>query len=84
MMTLENGIDSLTNFTRQTSQYLDQLHETGKPMLLTVNCRAQVVVQDAVAYQRQVELAAKVDHEETLAAIREGLAGVEAGRTKPT
>lgn len=83
MLNLENGIDSLTNFKRQTAQYLEQLHETGEPMLLTVNGKAEVVVQDAAAYQRLVELAARVDREETIAAIREGLADVEAGRTKP-
>ena len=83
MLNLESGIDSLTNFKRQTAQYLEQLHETGEPVVLTVNGKAQVVVQDAAAYQRLVDLAARADREETVAAIREGLADVEAGRTKP-
>jgi len=51
--------------------------------VLTVNGKAEVVVQDAAAYQRLVELAAKADREETIAAIRAGLADAEAGRTKP-
>lgn len=83
MLNIESGIDSLTNFKRQTSQYLEQLHESGEPVVLTVNGKAQVVVQDAVAYQRLVERAALAEREETIAAIREGLADVEAGRTKP-
>ncbi|MCA9078635.1 MAG: type II toxin-antitoxin system Phd/YefM family antitoxin [Planctomycetaceae bacterium] len=83
MLNLENGIDSLTNFKRQTSEYLDRLHETGEPMVLTVNGKAQVVVQDAAAYQKLVEAASRSEREETLAAIREGLADVRAGRTKP-
>ena len=83
MLNLENGIDSLTNFKRQTSEYLRQLHESGSPIVLTVNGKAEVVVQDAAAYQRLVELAAKADREETVAAIREGLADVEAGQVKP-
>jgi prevent-host-death family protein len=83
MLNLQNGIDSLTNFKRQTSQYLEQLHQTGNPVVLTVNGKAQVVVQDAAAYQRLVELAARADREETVAAIRDGLADVEAGQTKP-
>ena len=33
--------------------------------------------------ERLVEMAAKADREETVAAIRAGLADVEAGRTKP-
>jgi prevent-host-death family protein len=83
MLNLEHGIDSLTNFKRQTAAYLDRLHKTGEPVVLTVNGKAQVVVQDAVAYQKLMEAAAKVDREETIAAIREGLADVKAGRTKP-
>jgi len=83
MLNIQTGIDSLTNFKRQTSQYLNQLRETGNPVVLTVNGKAQVVVQDAAAYQRLVERAAMAEREETIAAIREGLADVDAGRTKP-
>ena len=83
MLNLEHGIDSLTNLKRQTAEYLQQLHKTGEPVVLTVNGKAQVVVQDACAYQRLLEQAAKVDRDETVAAIRAGLADVKAGRTKP-
>jgi len=83
MLNLENGIDSLTNFKRQTAEYLRQLHESGSPMVLTVNGKAEVVVQDAAAYQRLVELAARADREETVAAIREGLNDADAGRVRP-
>jgi prevent-host-death family protein len=83
MLNIKNGIESLTNFKRRTAEYLKQLHQTGEPMVLTVNGKADVVVQDAAAYQRLVELAAKADRDETLAAIRAGLADVQAGRTKP-
>ena len=83
MLNFENGIDSLTNFKRQTSQYLRQLRESGSPIVLTVNGKAQVVVQDAAAYQRLVELAARADQAEVVTAIREGLADANAGRVKP-
>ena len=83
MLNLENGIDSLTNFKRQTADYLQRLHATGDPLVLTVNGKAEVVVQDAAAYQRLVELAARADREEAVAAIREGLADAESGRVKP-
>ncbi|MFM7166486.1 MAG: type II toxin-antitoxin system prevent-host-death family antitoxin [Planctomycetaceae bacterium] len=46
MLDLENGIESLTNFKRNTADYLQQLHQTGTPLVLTVNGRAEVVVQD--------------------------------------
>lgn len=83
MINLGNGIDSLTNFKRQTAEYLRQLHDTGEPMVLTVNGKAEVVVQDAAAYQRLIERAAKAERDDTVAAIREGLADVEGGRVKP-
>lgn len=83
MIDLENGIDSLTNFKRQTTEYLRQLHQTGSPMVLTVNGKAEVVVQDAAAYQRLVERAARADREEAVTAIREGLADADTGRVKP-
>lgn len=82
MLNLSTGIDSLTNFKRQTAAYLDQLHKTGEPVVLTVNGKAEVVVQDAAAYQKLLEAAAKAERDETIAAIREGLADVAAGRTK--
>src|SRR5262245_19550487 len=83
MFNLKRGIDSLTNFKRQTAEYLERLQKTGEPVVLTVNGKAQVVVQDASAYQKLVESAARADREETVAAIREGLADMKAGRSKP-
>lgn len=83
MLNLESGIDSLTNFKRQTADYLRQLHSSGEPLVLTVNGKAEVVVQDAAAYQRLLDLAAKADRDEAVAAIRAGLADAEAGRVKP-
>jgi prevent-host-death family protein len=83
MLNLGNGIDSLTNFKRHTAEYLERLHSTGEPVVLTINGKAQVVVQDAAAYQKLVEAAVKADRDETIAAVSEGLADVNAGRMKP-
>ncbi len=83
MSYVETDIESLTNFKRQTATYLKQLRQTGAPVVLTVNGRAEVVVQDAAAYRRLVQRAAQVERDQTVAAIREALADVEAGRTKP-
>jgi prevent-host-death family protein len=83
MLKLDTGIDSLTNFKRKTANYRQRLRKTGDPVVLTVNGKAEVVVQDAAAYQRLVDAAQRADREETIAAIREGLADVKAGCTKP-
>ena len=47
MINLREEINSLSNFKRNTSEFLEQLKETGKPIVLTINGRAELVVQDA-------------------------------------
>jgi prevent-host-death family protein len=83
MLDRATDTDSLTSFKRRTAQYLQQLRESGAPIVLTINGKPEVVVQDAAAYQQLVELAARVDRGEAVAALREGLADAEAGRVKP-
>jgi hypothetical protein len=48
-------IGSLTDFARNMKAHLQRLRRTGRPELLTVNGKAEVVVQNAVAYQRLIE-----------------------------
>ncbi|HEX3726886.1 MAG TPA: type II toxin-antitoxin system Phd/YefM family antitoxin [Pirellulales bacterium] len=83
MLDLAKSIDSLTNFKRQTAEYVKRLHETGQPVVLTVNGKAEVVVLNVEAYQKLIDAVTKADREETIAAIRVGLADVAAKRTKP-
>jgi prevent-host-death family protein len=64
-------IRSLTEFQRNTKQLLQRIRESRSPMVLTVNGKAEVVVQDADAYQ---ELLDRLERAEAIAAIRQGLA----------
>jgi PHD/YefM family antitoxin component YafN of YafNO toxin-antitoxin module len=48
-------IRSLTDFQRNTRTHLKRLKRTGRPELLTINGKAEVVVQNASAYQRLIE-----------------------------
>ena len=48
-------IGSLTSFQRNTQAHLKRLRRTGRPELLTVNGKAEVVVQNASAYLRLIE-----------------------------
>jgi hypothetical protein len=48
-------VGSLTEFQRNTQAHLKRLKRTGRPELLTVNGKAEVVVQNASAYQRLIE-----------------------------
>ena len=75
--------ESLANFKRQTAEFLRRLRASGEPVVLTVDGQAQVVVQDAQAYQKLLESTARRAQDEAVAAVREGLDDVQAGRTRP-
>ena len=80
MLDISRDVHSLTDFKKNTPEFLQQLKETGQPVVLTINGRAELVVQDAAAYQklRQVAEEARV-----LEGIRQGLEDMRAGRTQP-
>jgi uncharacterized protein YbjT (DUF2867 family) len=44
-------IFSLSDFQRRTREHIRRLRETGRPEVLTVNGRAELVVYDAETYQ---------------------------------
>jgi PHD/YefM family antitoxin component YafN of YafNO toxin-antitoxin module len=58
---------------------MKQLKKRQGPLVLTVNGKNAAVGQDAKAYQRLLDIAARADDEE---AIRQGLEDVKAGRTR--
>jgi len=47
-------ICSLSDFQRRTREHIRRLRETGRPEVLTVNGRAELVVHDAESYQQIV------------------------------
>lgn len=79
-MDLHTDIHPLTDFKRNTPEFIRLLKESGHPFVLTVNGKAELVVQDAKSYQRLLNLA---DRLETIQAVKEGLASVDRGEGKP-
>jgi hypothetical protein len=73
-------IHPLTDFLRNHKAHVARLKETKTPEVLTVNGRAELVVQDVESYQDMLD---RLHHMETLAAIREGIASAERGELKP-
>jgi prevent-host-death family protein len=59
-MVRPEDIGSLTDFARNTKAHLKRLRRTGRPELLTVNGKAEVVVQSASAYERLVKALEKL------------------------
>jgi prevent-host-death family protein len=79
-MNLNRDIHSLTDFKHRTPEFVELLKETGEPIVLTINGKAAIVVQDAASYQRLMDLAEEV---RVMAGIRQGLEDMKAGRTMP-
>jgi len=77
MIDVTQDIHSLTTFKRNSSDLMKQMKKTGRPLVLTVNGKAEAVLLDASAYQ---EVASQLD---AAASIRRGLAQARkgAGRT---
>ena len=78
MLDLRRDINSLSDFKRNTPKFIQQMKKTGEPVVLTVHGRAEIVVQDAQAYQK---LLTEVDRLQAIEAIKRGLKDVEEGRT---
>lgn len=80
MIDLSKDILSLTDFKRNTPEFMKRLVETGQPLVLTINGKAELVVQDVESYQKMLEL---LDRAEAIEGIRRGLEDVKHGRTQP-
>jgi prevent-host-death family protein len=80
MLDIGKDIHSLSDFKRKTSEFLDQMRDSGHPLVLTINGKAEIVVQDAASYQKLLD---RVDELEALEGIQRGLADVRAGRVTP-
>jgi prevent-host-death family protein len=80
MLDIRNDIDSLSNFKRNTPEFLRQLKKTGHPVVLTINGKAELVVQDAASYQKLIELA---DRAERMEALRASIQDMRNGKVSP-
>jgi prevent-host-death family protein len=80
LLNIATDIQSLTTFRRSSGDFMKHLKKSKRPMVLTVNGKAAAVVQDAEAYQRLLDIAARADAEE---GIRQGLEDERSGRLQP-
>jgi prevent-host-death family protein len=74
VVNLIEDIRSVTDLKRHTREILDQVRQTGRPVVLTVNGRADAVLLDAKTYEKHLRVAniarLLVDAEEDIAAKR--------------
>jgi PHD/YefM family antitoxin component YafN of YafNO toxin-antitoxin module len=76
MFDINRDIQAMTTFRRNLGKFLRPLK---KPIVLTINGKAEAVVQDAEAYQRLLDIAAQASASE---GIRQGLEDVKKGRMR--
>lgn len=70
-------VHPLTDFKRNSTEFRERLKKTGRPEVLTVDGRADLVVQDVAAYQALLD---ELDRLQAIDGIRRGLLDVEKGR----
>ena len=80
MINPSQDIHPLTEFERNASDFIRQIKKTRRPVVLTVNGKAELVVQDAESYQ---EILGRLERFEAAEAIRLGVAAAEEGRVQP-
>ena len=69
-------VRSVTEFQRNLKDYVGRLKEKKTPLVLTVNGRAELIVQDAESYQALLD---RLERAETVAAILQGIEELERG-----
>jgi PHD/YefM family antitoxin component YafN of YafNO toxin-antitoxin module len=77
---IKKDIQAVTTFRCNPGKLMKHLKKTKKPLVLTINGKAQAVVQGAGAYQRLVDITAQAD---ALEGIRQGIENMEKGRERP-
>ena len=73
-------VHSLTDFLRNTKSHVSRMKRSKRPLVLTVNGRAELIVQDARSYQALLELA---DRAEPIEGVRRGLESMARGEGRP-
>ena len=77
MIDVTQDIHSMTTFKRNSTGLMKRMRKTGRPLVLTVNGKAEAVLLDAASYREVAE------HLDAVAGIRRGLAQAKKGMGRP-
>ncbi|MEQ8818785.1 MAG: type II toxin-antitoxin system Phd/YefM family antitoxin [Sumerlaeia bacterium] len=78
-MNISRDIQPMSNFKRQPQKLLQQLRDTGEPVILTSRGEPAAVLLDVASYQELVDLRDRV---QAMIGVREGLDDMKAGRSQ--
>ncbi len=73
------SIQSLTDFKRNTNDYIKELQRSHDPLVLTVNGKAELVVLDPDAFQEIVD---RIEYADSVIDIKEGMNSFGRGEGK--
>ncbi|MHA1540280.1 MAG: type II toxin-antitoxin system Phd/YefM family antitoxin [Alphaproteobacteria bacterium] len=74
MLDIQNGIRSLTDFKKNSSEVLTHIKQTHTPAILTVNGKAEAVLLDPASYQEMLQ---KAEYFDSSKRIRKALSEME-------
>jgi prevent-host-death family protein len=70
-------IKSVSEFKKRTREVFQQLHRTGRPIVVTVNGRPDAILLDVAVFEKKLKAL------NLSGLLSEGEADVRAGRTRP-
>jgi len=70
------SIQSLTDFKRNTNDYIKELRRSHDPLVLTVNGKAELVVFDSESFQTFMN---RIEYAESVLSIKDGIESFERG-----
>ena len=76
-ISLTEDVKTMSELENQPREIVKQIHETGRPVVITKNGKPDLVILDAASYQRQLKAANLAQR------LAEGEADIKAGRTQP-
>lgn len=73
-------IHSLSEFQRNAKQHIVRMKKERRPLVLTINGKAEMVAVDVKSFQEMLEI---IDRVEAVEGIRQGLESKKRGEGKP-
>lgn len=77
MINLAEDIEPLTGFKRRSPEIMKRLKRSKRPLVLTVNGKAEIVVMDVTAFQELIDLI------DSVTGIDAGLRSFARGQIRP-